>query len=46
MGFTYLYKFTDPNTFLMDLAQRYFDNRGPTVLIILWVTVKFGINTV
>ena len=31
MGFTYLDKFTNLNTFVMQVAQRCSDNRGPTV---------------
>ena len=31
MGFTYPDKFTYLNTFVMELAQRHWDNGGPTV---------------
>ena len=31
MGFTYLDKFTYPNTIMMQVVQRCLDNRGPTV---------------
>ena len=33
MGFTYPDKFTYLNTFVMQVAQRCSDNRGPTVLV-------------
>ena len=32
MGFTYLDKFTYLNTFVIEVAQRWSDNQGPTVL--------------
>ena len=32
MGFTYPGKFTYLNTFMMQVAQRCSDNRGPTVI--------------
>ena len=45
MGFIYLNKFTYLNTFVIQLAQRCLDNRGPIVYTMYLVTFHVVLTT-